>query len=110
MFLLFMVHRQLSYLQIHPLTTAFSSCLAEILGDKMGHVEAWGPFVSFSKVSRSLLAYGLFSWELQLCCETMYHTMLVTSFSCPLVLYITLGCTMYLEGHIEPTGESLVHM
>lgn len=49
-----------------------------------------GPlFILFTKVSRSLLAYGLFSWELQLGCETMYHTGLVTSFSCPLVLYIT---------------------
>ena len=50
-------------------------------------------FFTFTKVSRSLLAYGLFSWELQLGRETMYHTELVTSLSRSPVLYITLGST-----------------
>lgn len=37
----------------------------------MGHAERWAPvFLTLAKVSGALLAYGLFSWELQLGCET----------------------------------------
>lgn len=82
-----------NWAQMGPFTTACQSFFLMPNKDfqwQNGSCRGMGPILTSTKVSRSLLAYGLFSWELQLRYETMYHTELVTSFSCPLVPYITL--------------------